>query len=346
MREDRKPKSRLQKWLSVIGKVIASIFAFLTALAAFAAIYSFLDSQKPKVEASEPFPIAFTGVAQNGQVLSRFPMLEYISWEKYAFLYGVEMQMLIANSTDTITTISNVSICAENIKEDLSPHLSSSISCNDSQTAFYFVRNQGWEDASRVRIIVEFNESAAKGIFGYKKNTFDLEAIGKGESKEVQLFRIKGYDPDKFGAETTISGTIYYRIENAKKVKDFDFELVVSEDGMVLTKGVFPHGATGFYEVAIVVPTDQSTYRQSYTCTDPETFIIEAHEGALFKVMILPEKPCTFDFWFEITFIDGSTIKTAKTKGVNIFTPYSEEGKLDAIDGFSPDRKALEDLYY
>lgn len=253
---------------------------------------------------------------------------------------GAALTVLYNNLDEQDRVITEFTVYAENIVEDLTPRMLFNAFSDDYAGIFrYSLYNYGWSETGEITVdFVSLTPDAAYAGDPPAKislredapRSWSLETIRPGGDSDFSLLQ-----PEDFVVEGTVAteDLVYYSLV---------YELHAPETAVTMTLEcslqVQPDGSLQIYAggggagdettYVIWVPTSEPTWSHTYEVKQ----ILPGKKTVRLPIFIVPEKSCTMDVRIQFKTLDGEVIEATPLENAEFLIPYYEN-ESEYVDG-------------
>ena len=256
-------------------------------------------------------------------------------WDDFRFYKGATLIALYSNLDEQDQVITEFTVRANNIVEDLSPSLNYSFdSFLEPITAH--IKNVGWGETGTMRI--EFigitplpdqgdeNANVTVKVKDETTTSWTLKSLKPGEKRDLFLFSSEDLSIQREGSFTAACFQFEFMIyAEGSYETPMSFILDVFEEGEVIHTGGYGDDFTNY-----VVWIDTSSPKWSKTYRTYQ--IIPGKQTVRLPICIVPSKSCTMTVEVEFKTANGTIIQATPLSSAYFIVPYYDE-PTSYIDG-------------
>jgi hypothetical protein len=368
-RKRMESSQRLPKKINwkVISAIIAAIAATIGSI--ILVITFILDHcTGSKFEAPSIYPISIgEGISAGTTII--YP--DNGSWTdnpNERFLYGFASNLSLKNTSNQTISIKKITIHVEDIKQNESPYIvgwMEPYSVGDEinkKLLTLHLQNEGWGQSKDTILTIEIENQDpsgldAKNLFGWKEKELSVGTINAGQTINLEIIKPEDLNISylKNKAEL-ITVNVYYNTDEIEKTWLTSGEIEIranSNDSLEFSDpylfedngGSLPKKYDGEFTSVMTIPTNNIDYSKDYYSDIPSDSSVPEGQYGYFSFIILPEKSCEFDIWFEVTLMDGKVRRASKIKSMKVRVPYFVNPSFLSYDGSDPRTCNLSNLY-
>ncbi|MBQ7921447.1 MAG: SMEK domain-containing protein [Clostridia bacterium] len=254
------------------------------------------------------------------------------------YLQCAALTVLYSNYSERDRCITEFTVRAEDIREDLSPVLRHEALENDGVLTF-FCENYGWGKTGDFTIeyagIKPYEESAEHDCVEVQVNpdavsSWNYPSIEPGEGAYLSLFNTADI---QINYKEPFEGSVWFEIMFRLYAEETGYEtmlpcwLFVFADHVTFSYGVGGEGDDRNY--VVWVPTSNPQWQETYAVQQ----WLPGNETVRLPVFIVPEKSCMMTIRMEFKTVDGEIIQATPLENARFVVPYYDETPEDYVDG-------------
>lgn len=252
-------------------------------------------------------------VQRNGEMIEQPYPLNFTDLTEYKKQYSVTedciTSLLVSNNSDHQYEITKFSFYATNIEKDYSPYFEGSLDCDENNTLFLNLHNDGWGFAFNVKIELTDKSGILSEYFAPEDLIWSANSFLPDESKTIPLLTnddLLVY-PD---TDINIDGIITITCDGHTYVLDEYMSFEITPEGLTMYGG----GDDSILAYGIFIDTDNSTYTFSENVSEP----INANSNINLPICFYPNMSCDMTFYIELEIFTGTKTRTIRTPKKNM----------------------------
>ncbi len=271
-------------------------------------------------------------------------------------LYGFATKIHLENTDDNSLPFDKVTLHAENIKVNQNPYIigacglgTDGVDYSGTELTIRF-RNVGWGSARNIKLYIELENGFDDGegpelLFGWTKKQVDYEELTAGQQIKYKILGIEDFQIS-ISYEHFYHVAIYYSLGDGEKIRLVGCDLLIDPDGLgIAGGGELPDSNEGAVSAVMTIPTSNNKYSKDFYVDNMSATSVSAHDSNFFNFLVLPDKSCELDIWFEVALTNGKVLKTQKVSGIKVRVPYFENDNFVNADGLNPAEVSIANLY-